>query len=114
MPWSFVFLLSLCHTFHYAFSYIPSSMANDTTCAYYGINATLYQYNFQISMAFTSSYRGQVFLPVFSSVPLNMMNAEATQVLISIHGLFRNADDFFCLAMVASAQSKNVVVIAPW
>jgi hypothetical protein len=95
---------------------LPPSMVNDTTCQSLGINdVAVYQYNFPITSEFGSTYKGPVFFPIFSSVPLNKNDAGITQVLIAIHGEFLNANDFFCLAYTAAQRSSSgVLVIAPW
>jgi hypothetical protein len=103
---------------HHVAAELPPSMANDTTCKSLGItDVTVYQYNLPISTEFGSAYAGPVFFPIFSSIPLDAYNAEITQVLVAIHGLNRNADDFFCSALKAAQDQpnkKNILVISPW
>lgn len=97
------------------FAALPPSMANDTMCAQFGIpDVTKYQYNLLISSPFKSTYDGEVFFPVFSSMPLDSAQADITRAIIAIHGLSRNADDFFCEALATTKGSAEVLVIAPW
>ena len=107
---SFVVLISVVKTF----GEIPPSMLNNTECLKSGFdNITAYQYNFLIKSAFNSTYQEDVFLPIFSSSPLNVVS-NASSVLIVVHGLSRNADDFFCHGMTAAGGDPNILVISPW
>lgn len=79
-------------------------------------NVSLYQYNFPL----TSKYGGEVgtgvFLPVYSSQSLFESNSKIQTAVIVIHGLLRNADEVFCLAVynLGNVKNEDVIVIAPW
>ncbi|MCE2455665.1 MAG: hypothetical protein J4G12_07550 [Gemmatimonadetes bacterium] len=59
---------------------------------------------------------GGLFLPIFSSHELATGDASVTRAVIAVHGIDRNADDYFVTGNVAAAAARagaTAVIVAP-
>jgi hypothetical protein len=59
---------------------------------------------------------GTAFLPLYSSIPLDVVNTKITKVAMWFHGALCNADEYFCEGVIsaeAAGAMEDTLVIAP-
>ena len=99
-------------------------LSDNSTCARGGLtDAMLESYRSRVTLrnhyGATTNVSG-VFLPVFSSLPLDETSAAHAAVqsaVVFIHGLSGDANSYFCdgsSAVAAAGASESVLVVAPW
>ena len=97
----------------------PSELSSFTECAKTGFkdwaSLTPYLQRLDVSSPYGKTSASQVFLPLFSSLPLTGLapNNTITTLAIYLHGLSGAANTYFCDGLATSA-GHNALVIAPW
>ena len=98
----------------------PAELSSMAICNSVGIkDLTPYMSVVPVTSAYGTSASVPIFLPVFSSWPLDagQRNKGLRRVVVALHGLEANAQDYFCEAMArtaASPDAASTLVIAPW
>eukprot|EP01126_Amoeba_proteus_P011870 TRINITY_DN14855_c0_g1_i1.p1 TRINITY_DN14855_c0_g1~~TRINITY_DN14855_c0_g1_i1.p1 ORF type:complete len:415 (+),score=38.15 TRINITY_DN14855_c0_g1_i1:62-1306(+) len=93
----------------------PPVLNDNTTCIEYGYNdATRYRSVVVLPNLYGSSFQGKVFLPIYSSQDLGEYDSTVISAVITIHGLLRNANTYFCQSMHAFQGTQKTIVVAPW
>ena len=98
-------------------------LSDNSTCVRGGITDAMLE-SHRASVALQNNYgattNASVFLPVFSSLPLDEESAAHAAVqsaVVFIHGLSGDANSYFCdglSAVAAAGESERVLVVAPW
>ena len=96
---------------------VPAELSDNMACAAIGLSTWASLAPFLQRLDLVSPYGGTssapLFMPLFSSHPLNSRNASVTTLAIFLHGLSAEANAYFCAGLAAST-GRNALVIAPW
>eukprot|EP00455_Lapot_gusevi_P013760 TRINITY_DN1678_c0_g1_i1.p1 TRINITY_DN1678_c0_g1~~TRINITY_DN1678_c0_g1_i1.p1 ORF type:complete len:419 (+),score=61.36 TRINITY_DN1678_c0_g1_i1:75-1331(+) len=96
----------------------PQQLSDNTTCHSLNINPDRYRARITLPDTYNTSTSYTVFMPLFSSHPLDQPFPTLHTAVVFLHGLSGDANSYFCQALATVTASglslDSILVITPW